>query len=151
MTITTAIAPTVTFLLKVTNSNFPAQGMRRASLACSEQASEDTCLLSLHQKKESINQQPGLLSVAMRSAVQLVWCGVVCADNMADSKPLEEASTALTQWLSPEHCGHLIVAVISKYIALTPEELQEWQASLPLSILPPQLHPDLTAPQLHPN
>ena len=49
---------------------------------------------------------------------------------MTDSKPLEEASTALTQWLSPEHCGHLLAAVISKYIALTPEELQEWQASL---------------------
>ena len=47
---------------------------------------------------------------------------------MTDSKHLEEASTALTQWLSPEHCGHLIAAVISKYIALTPEELQEWQA-----------------------
>ena len=49
------------------------------------------------------------------------------ADGMTDSKHLEEASTALTQWLSPEHCGHLIAAVISKYIALTPEELQEWQ------------------------
>ena len=57
---------------------------------------------------------------------------------MTDSKPLEEASTALTQWLSPEHCGHLLAAVISKYIALTPEELQEWQASLHLS---PHLHP----------
>lgn len=51
------------------------------------------------------------------------------ADGMTDSKHLEEASSALTQWLSPEHCGHLIAAVISKYIALTPEELQEWQAS----------------------
>ncbi|KAL0029584.1 hypothetical protein WJX79_006026 [Trebouxia sp. C0005] len=49
-------------------------------------------------------------------------------DGMTDSQQLEEASTALTQWLSPEHCGHLIGAVISKYIALTPEELQEWQA-----------------------
>lgn len=53
-----------------------------------------------------------------------------CADKMTDSKPLEEASTALTQWLCPEHCGHLIAAVIDKYIALTREELQEWQASL---------------------
>ncbi|KAL3137525.1 hypothetical protein ABBQ38_004810 [Trebouxia sp. C0009 RCD-2024] len=51
-------------------------------------------------------------------------------DKMTDSKPLEEASTALTQWLCPEHCGHLIAAVIDKYIALTREELQEWQASL---------------------
>ncbi|DBA91518.1 TPA: hypothetical protein ACH3X1_003140 [Trebouxia sp. C0004] len=49
-------------------------------------------------------------------------------DGMTDSQQLEEASTALMQWLSPEHCGHLIAAVISKYIALTPEELQEWQA-----------------------
>lgn len=49
-------------------------------------------------------------------------------DGMTDSQQLEEASTALTQWLSPEHCYHLIAAVISKYIALTPEELQEWQA-----------------------
>ncbi len=49
---------------------------------------------------------------------------------MTDSQQLEEASTALTQWLSPEHCYHLIAAVISKYIALTPEELQEWQVSL---------------------
>ncbi len=48
---------------------------------------------------------------------------------MTDSQELEEASTALTQWLSPEHCYHLIAAVISKYIALTPEELQEWQVS----------------------
>ena len=48
---------------------------------------------------------------------------------MTDSKQLEEASAALSQWLSPEHCGHLIAAVISKYIALTPEELEEWQVS----------------------
>ncbi len=52
---------------------------------------------------------------------------------MTDSQQLEEASTALTQWLSPEHCGHLIAAVITKYIALTPEELQEWQVSFIVS------------------
>ena len=52
---------------------------------------------------------------------------------MTDSQELEEASTALTQWLSPEHCYHLIAAVISKYIALTPEELQEWQVSFNFS------------------
>ena len=53
----------------------------------------------------------------------------VAADRMPSAKHLEEANAALTQWLSPEHCGHLVSAVISKYIALTPEELQEWQVS----------------------
>lgn len=73
---------------------------------------------------------PALLPApTQRAYVTVLLC---CADNMTDSKPLEEASTALTQWLSPEHCGHLLAAVISKYIALTPEELQEWQASLHL-------------------
>ena len=51
------------------------------------------------------------------------------ADRMPSAKHLEEANAALTQWLSPEHCGHLVSAVISKYIALTPEELQEWQVN----------------------
>ena len=54
----------------------------------------------------------------------------VAADGMQDSKQLEEASSALTQWLSPELVGHLIAAVISKYIALTPEELHEWQVRM---------------------
>lgn len=49
---------------------------------------------------------------------------------MPSAKHLEEANAALTQWLSPEHCGHLVSAVISKYIALTPEELDEWQVQL---------------------
>ena len=52
------------------------------------------------------------------------------ADRMPSAKHLEEANAALTQWLSPEHCGHLVSAVISKYIALTPEELEEWQVHL---------------------
>lgn len=49
---------------------------------------------------------------------------------MPNAKHLEEANAALTQWLSPEQCGHLVSAVISKYIALTPEELEEWQVQL---------------------
>lgn len=49
---------------------------------------------------------------------------------MPNAKHLEEANAALTQWLSPEQCGHLVSAVISKYIALTPEELDEWQVQL---------------------
>ena len=64
---------------------------------------------------------------------------------MTDSEQLEEASTALTQWLSPDHCAHLIAAVITKYIALTPEELQEWQVR-PTHLYGP-LHPPMLSSQ----
>ena len=69
---------------------------------------------------------------------------------MPSAKHLEEANAALTQWLSPEHCGHLVSAVISKYIALTPEELDEWQVQLfPLTLRYTQIQNTDETPAKH--
>ncbi|EIE26982.1 ARM repeat-containing protein [Coccomyxa subellipsoidea C-169] len=40
---------------------------------------------------------------------------------------LEKAVAAVDKMLSAEQCAALVEAVVTKYVALTPEELQEWQ------------------------
>ncbi len=44
---------------------------------------------------------------------------------------LEKAVAAVDKMLSAEQCAALVEAVVTKYVALTPEELQEWQVSQP--------------------
>ena len=40
---------------------------------------------------------------------------------------MKAAVTALNDLLSPERCAQLVEAIIKNFVALTPEELQEWQ------------------------
>lgn len=40
---------------------------------------------------------------------------------------LGEAAAAVDEMLSAERCAALVEAVVTKYVALSPEELQEWQ------------------------
>ena len=42
---------------------------------------------------------------------------------------LEKAVTAVDEMLSAKQCALLVEAVVTKYVALSPEELQEWQVS----------------------
>ena len=47
-----------------------------------------------------------------------------------DTEGAAAAVAALNEMLSPEQCGPLVEAIINKYITLSAEELQEWQAGL---------------------
>lgn len=47
-----------------------------------------------------------------------------------DTEGAAAAVRALNEMLSPEQCGPLVEAIINKYITLSAEELQEWQAGL---------------------
>jgi hypothetical protein len=40
------------------------------------------------------------------------------------------AVKALNELLSTERCPPLVEAIVTKYVALSPEELQEWQVRL---------------------
>lgn len=42
---------------------------------------------------------------------------------------MEMAENALSLLLAEDQCGPLVEAVIIKYLSLSPDELQEWQAS----------------------
>lgn len=44
---------------------------------------------------------------------------------------LPKAVAAVDDMLSAERCAVLVEAVVTKYIALSPEELQEWQVKRP--------------------
>ena len=50
------------------------------------------------------------------------------------------AVAALDEMLSAEQCGLLVEAIINKYIVLSAEELQEWQARPPLPSMTPSVH-----------
>ena len=41
---------------------------------------------------------------------------------------LEGAAAALNELLAPPQCVHMVEAIVLKYVALTPDELIEWQA-----------------------
>ena len=47
-----------------------------------------------------------------------------------DTEGAAAAVAALNEMLLPEQCGPLVEAIINKYITLSAEELQEWQAGL---------------------
>ena len=51
-----------------------------------------------------------------------------------DMEGPKAAAAALNEMMSAEQCGLLVEAIINKYIVLSAEELQEWQAgpSFPL-------------------
>ena len=45
-----------------------------------------------------------------------------------DMEGPKAAAAALNEMMSEEQCGLLVEAIINKYIVLSAEELQEWQA-----------------------
>ena len=58
---------------------------------------------------------------------------------------LEKAVTAVDEMLSTEQCALLVEAVVTKYVALSPEEMQEWQVSQQLLCGNVQLAPSCGA------
>lgn len=50
-------------------------------------------------------------------------------EGQSVKEALGKAVAAVDEMLSAERCAALVEAVVTKYVALSPEELQEWQVS----------------------
>lgn len=49
---------------------------------------------------------------------------------------IQQADKALKELQTPPQVGQLIESIVTKYLALTPSELEEWQVRLIASVVP---------------
>ena len=65
------------------------------------------------------SEHPRSLHAARRQVLDGQSAGV--------EEAVRAAVTALDDLLSAERCAQLVEAIVRKFVALTPEEIQEWQ------------------------
>eukprot|EP01050_Picozoa_sp_SAG11_P012806 SAG11_NODE_1448_length_4887_cov_2.165831_9_plen_224_part_01 len=96
-----------------------------------------TVMMTLPVDRTTLQAEPKKLIVVTRFLARVLLAPLYQPEKMARLQPASEwepkrtaaaeAKATIDQFFTTERCAHVVQAIVSKYLVLTPAELEEWQ------------------------